>query len=299
MNKQVSTLTSVFLEPVDERRYALVRIAFGIAALAILIELWFYRSSALSAAGMINEGAVHQLLPGISYSIFSVFTGPIGIAILFLVTAVATILLIAGMLPRLMLVIVYVFHLSVSLRAPVIISGWDGVLTCWAFILLFSPLAPGWGIARLWRSRKNNPGTTVGAMVPRFGLVLLQVQVAVIYWEAALRRLVIGDQFWRDGSFMTYFLLSHHGRFEGTWPYYWQESLELMTHVSMLMELAIPVLLWIPQMRGYGIILGVLLHVGIAVLSINIFLFSVTILLMYTVFFGGKRQNPAEDRNDP
>ena len=299
MNKPVSTLTSVFLEAVDERRYALVRIALGIAALANLIELWFYRSTALSTTGMINEGAVHQLLPGISYSIFSVFSGPIGIAAVFIVTAAATILMIAGKLPRLMLVIVYIFHLSISLRAPVIISGWDGVITCWAFILLFSPLAPGWGIVRLWRSRKNSLGSGICSMVPRFGLVLLQIQVAVIYWEAATRRLVLGDQFWRDGSFMTYFLLSHHGRFEGTWPYYWQENLELLTHISMLMELAIPILLWIPQMRGYGIILGVLLHGGIAVLSVNIFLFSLTILLMYTVFFGGRRQKAAGDHDDP
>ena len=293
-----SALTSIFLQQVDERRYALARIALGIAALANLVDLWFYRNTTLVSEGMIDQATVQTLLPGIPFSIFSIFTGPIGVSIVFIITALATILLIGGKLPRVMLVIVYIFHVSVSLRAPLIISGWDGVITCWAFIMLFCPLAPGWGMIRLWRSRKNSLGSGISSMVPRFGLVLLQVQVAVIYWEAAIRRLVIGDQFWRDGSFMTYFLLSHHGRFEGTWPYYWQENLELLTHVSMLIELAIPILLWIPQMRGYGIIFGVLLHVGIAVLSINIFLFSLTILLMYTVFFGGKRQKAAEDRAD-
>ena len=293
-----SALTSIFLQQVDERRYALARIALGIAGLANLVDLWFYRNTTLVSGGMIDQATVQTLLPGIPFSIFSIFTGPIGVSIVFIITALATILLIGGKLPRVMLVIVYIFHVSVSLRAPLIISGWDGVITCWAFIMLFCPLAPGWGMIRLWRSRKNSLGSGISSMVPRFGLVLLQVQVAVIYWEAAIRRLVIGDQFWRDGSFMTYFLLSHHGRFEGTWPYYWQENLELLTHVSMLIELAIPILLWIPQMRGYGIIFGVLLHVGIAVLSINIFLFSLTILLMYTVFFGGKRQKSAEDRAD-
>ena len=65
----------------------------------------------------------------------------------------------------------------------------------------------------------------------------------IIYWQTVIQKL--DDQYWAKGESITYFLLSHHGRFLGSWPVAWHDLLDKINYLTLIIELAIPILLWI------------------------------------------------------
>ena len=60
----------------------------------------------------------------------------------------------------------------------------------------------------------------------------MRVQLLVIYWQGVTMKL--GNKFWQDGEFMTYFLMSVHAR----WPHErvvgWNDWLIPVTYVVLL-----------------------------------------------------------------
>ncbi len=286
MREVARRLGSVWLKEVNGRRYAWFRVAFGIVAIFNIIHVWPYRAGLYSDVGIVGQEVAAAANPGIYVSVFAWMSSPGAVTAVFLVASGAALMSVAGVWVRVSAIVLFAFFLSVAHRAPIAMAGWDYLFVNFAFILMFSPLGGTWGIVGLVKgSLVEGRGEVVGRE-PRYGLVLLQVQVAVIYWQAVLARW--GDPFWRDGEFLTYFMLSHHGRFEGGWAVEWHDTLEMLTHLTILVELALPILLWLPRMRVLGIGLGVVFHLGIAAVSVNIAMFSLTMIMSYVAFVGGK-----------
>ncbi len=122
------------------------------------------------------------------------------------------------------------------------------------------------------------------APVAHYGLLLMRLQVAVVYWQTVLHRVLNADPYWLKGEFLSYFFQSHHSRFSGRWVLEHENLLHLLTYSVQLVEVAIPVLLWKRQTRGWGVLLGVLLHGGICVGARGLGLFFLTMLMSYTCF---------------
>ncbi|MDB4712525.1 HTTM domain-containing protein, partial [Verrucomicrobiales bacterium] len=133
-----------------------------------------------------------------------------------------------------------------------------------------------WDLFRQWNKKQIN------LKAPQYGLVLIQLQVFIIYWQTVIQKL--GDQYWAKGESITYFLLSHHGRFTGSWPVTWHELFDKINYLILLVELAIPILLWIRNTRRLGLWIGIGLHLSIAILGINLALFSLTMIVSYLAF---------------
>ena len=286
--------SGIWLKRVDPRRYAWTRVAFAVAALCQLIHFWPYRKVLLGTGGLIPEEVARDFNPGLHLP--DIFLLDLSWWPGFMLGAgmLAAIGLLWGRWARVALGVVLLVLVVCVQRAPLASTGWDFVLTNFAFILLFSPLGAGWTPLRLWRARKEAPlGRLETGMLPRYGLVLLQVQVAVIYWQAVLER--TGDRFWRNGDFLSYYLLSHHSRFAGPWVLEWEGLLRTATYLTNLAEIAIPILLWIRVTRKFGVATGAVLHLGIAAASLNIGLFSIAMLMAYVPFLGGL---PADDWDD-
>ena len=275
----VELCSMIWLRPVDSRRYALLRMAFAAVTLLHIVHLWPYRIALLCNGGMIDPLVASGSSPGFSMSVFAIVATPFAVTAVFLVAASATILLAWGKLARPMMAIVFVFLLSVMQRAPISASGWDYILINLSFILLFSPLGNTWTPWNLLRKKNTLPEAQ---FVPRYGLILIQLQVFVIYWQTVL--LKIDNYFWQTGDFMTYFMLSHHSRFPGSWVVNWQGLLDIMTYITLLVELAIPILLWIPRTRRIGLFLGIGFHLGIAVLGVNLGIFSIVMISTFLAF---------------
>jgi hypothetical protein len=208
----------------------------------------------------------------------------------FIAAAAATLLLAWGKLARPMLGILFWFLLSIMQRAPVATSGWDFILLNFAAILLFSPLGEKWNPYHLLLLRKGSPMDPQS--VPRYGLVLIQLQVFVIYWQTVIQK--IGDYYWQTGDFLTYFMLSHHSRFAGSWVIHWHEFLDMLTYLTLMVELAIPILLWIPKTRRLGLFLGVAFHLSIAVFGVNLSIFSLVMIMTYLAFISPWQHRPLD-----
>lgn len=286
--------SGIWLKPVDPRRYAWTRVGFGFVALCQMLHLWPYRHSLLASGGPIPEETAQSFNPGLHFPQWLAPELPGWPALMIGCGIVAALLLLWGKWARVAVGVVLLVHVLVVQRTPLMTTGWDFVLSNFAFILLFSPLGKGWSPLRLWKTRKEAPlGRLETGMVPRYGLVLLQIQVAVIYWQAVVER--VGDRFWKNGEFMSYYLLSHHSRFAGPWVHEWAGVLRTATHLTNLVEIAIPILLWVRVTRKVGLATGAALHLGIAAFSLNIGLFSLAMMMAYIPFLGGL---PADDWDD-
>ncbi|MFT4549481.1 MAG: hypothetical protein ACI9MB_003455 [Verrucomicrobiales bacterium] len=258
---------------VDERAYAVFRIVFSIVALANLIHLWGYREAFFTAGGMISPDMVRDLGWHTSLSVFSVVDSSLGVSICFLIAAAALVCLGLGVSPRVAAIVVFVWHISFTYRAVPGTAGWDHVLRAYSFLVMVSPLGNCWRLG-CWRA--------IPAMVSNYGISLMRLQVLVIYWQATWFKLC--DKYWQDGEFLSYFLMSMFARWPSSKIAGWHDFLIPVTYLTMLIELAIPVLLMIPKTRKVGFIIGFSFHLMIVVVAKNLFLFSLTMWMTYVAF---------------
>ena len=273
----------LWLKDIDERRYAMTRIGFALLLLFQFIHLFPYRKTILSNTGITDSTAAqigfHELTGGTSISLFNYFQSSSQVTVILITAIIASLTLALGKWARTSLFICFFVQLSLIHRAPSSTTGWDLILTNIGFILLISPLGNKWNPRNLLQqwSKKN-----INHKAPQYGLVLIQIQVFIIYWQTVTQKL--GDQYWAKGESITYFLLSHHGRFTGSWPVSWHELFDKINYLILIIELAIPVLLWIRNTRKLGLWIGIGLHLSIAILGINLALFSLTMIMSYLAF---------------
>lgn len=272
---------SCFFWREDERIYAAMRMGFATVALLNLIGLWPDRYVFFSDAGMIAPEAVRVFGNPVYFSIFAFARSDVQVTCYLAATALALVMLLAGLAPRLAAFWAFVWQLSYIARAPLACTGWDMVLQVFSFLVLISPVGKCWTLPALLRGGRH----PLPALVSAHGLVLMRLQVLVIYWQAVLSRLTReGPDYWSNGEFMSYFLLSHHARWPGPWVLEHGTLLALATYGAQLAETAIPVLLWVKKTRWWGALLGFSLHAGISLFSRDLGLFFSSMLMTYLAF---------------
>jgi hypothetical protein len=279
----MNAFSLLWLKNIDPRRYAIARIGFALLLLSHFVHLFPYRDTILSNAGMTHSSAAkigfYQLTGGTSISLFNYFQSSFEVTIIFIFAIIASLTLAWGKWARTTLFVCFFIQLSFIHRAPASTTGWDSILTNLGFILLFSPLGKDWNPWNLFRQLNKKQ---LNLKAPQYGLVLIQLQVFIIYWQTVIQKL--DDQYWAKGESITYFLLSHHGRFPGSWPVAWHDLLDKINYLTLIIELAIPILLWIRNTRRLGLWIGIGLHLSIAILGINLALFSLTMIVSYLAF---------------
>lgn len=280
LSKWLQRASDLFFRRDDERIYALVRIAFATVALLNLIFLWPHRHVFFSEAGMVDPDTAQRQAYPVYLSIFAFAKSGAAVTGVMLVTALALLALIAGVGARIAAAWVLVWHISYMARAPLPLAGWDAVLRCFSFLVLVSPIGKCWTLPAMIRGR----GAMIPALVSRHGLILMRLQLVVIYWQAVLARSLHPDPYWGNGEFLSYFMLSHHARWPGTWVLEYGSLMALGTYGIQLAEIAIPVLLWVKKTRWWGVILGAALHVGISVFARDLELFCLSMMMTYLAF---------------
>ena len=271
----------LFFRREDERIYAVIRIGFAAVALLNLIFLWPDRHVFFSDAGMFDADVARAQAEPVYFSIFAFARSGAAVTCCMAVTALALVLLLAGIAARLAAFWVLVWHLSYLARAMPATTGWDMVLRSFSFLVLVSPVGKCWTFPALLRGGANK----LPALVSGHGLVLMRLQVLVIYWQTVLRRLVVPEpNYWANGEFTSYFLLSHHARWPGPWVLEYGGLLTFATYAAQLAEAAIPVLLWVKKTRWCGMLLGFSLHAGISVFARDLWLFFLAMMMTYPAF---------------
>ena len=270
----------IFFRREDERIYAVVRMAFAAVALLNLLYLWPDRHVFFSDTGMVGRDAAMSEAYPIYLSIFRLAGSEAAVTVVLLVTALALVMLMAGVAARLAALWVLVWHISYMARAPLPLAGWDAVLRCFSFLILVSPMGKCWTLPAMMRGQ----GGMIPANVSCHGLILMRLQVLVIYWQAVLARLLHPDPYWGNGEFLSYFMLSHHARWPGPWVLEYGSLMALGTYGIQFAETAIPVLLWVKKSRWWGVLLGTALHAGISVFARDLELFCLAMMMTYPAF---------------
>ncbi|MEZ5324886.1 MAG: HTTM domain-containing protein [Verrucomicrobiales bacterium] len=259
----------------DARIYAAFRMAFALVALLNLIDFIPYRYAFFADTGLVDLRAAHS--PGHfgmpHFSLFNVFTSETHVDVIFAISAVAMVLLGAGVCTRAAAFWVWIWHLTFTYRSPVAIAGWDDVLRVYSFLVLISPLGARWP----WRMKKLAPAGL--APVPVYGLRLMCLQLAVIYLHTALCKLPSKD--WINGEVLTYYLMSINARFPSAAVVQFHPLLKVMTWGVLAGEIIVPFLLLFRRTRLWGAVLGISFHIGIFLLSRDLGLFCLTMLILY------------------
>lgn len=259
----------------DARIYAAFRVAFAVVALLNLVDFIPYRHAFFADTGLVDLRAAHT--PGHygmpHFSLFNVFTSEAHVDLIFGMSAVAMVLLAAGVFPRLAAFWVWIWHLTITYRSPIATAGWDEVLRVYSFLILISPLGARWP----WRMKKLTAARLAPA--PVYGLRLMWLQLMVIYLHSALYKLPSED--WRNGDVLTYYLMSNNARFPSPSVVQFELLLRVMTWSVLASEIFIPFLLLFRKTRLLGALLGVSFHVGIFMLSSNLELFCLTMVILY------------------
>ena len=269
-------LERFWLSPSDPRVYALVRITFAITAICNLIDLWPHRQEFFSKSGLIDLATLQQNIGDEPYySVFLYASEEQAVTAIFVIALISLACLGLGILQRPAAIVAFVWHLSYSYRAFPIIHGWDEILRIVAFVIMISPTSDTWSIKRLFSSRSE------ASAVSRHGLVLLQLQLFVIYWQTLWLKLA--DEHWRSGEFVAYFQLSMYSRAPLEFWAHAEILSSLLTFGTLLVEFLLPLLLISRRTRGIGFAVGFGFHFGILALS-KVWLFSLAICILYFAF---------------
>jgi hypothetical protein len=143
--------------------------------------------------------------------------------------------------------------------------------------LAFAPLGASFSLDR-------RAGRSASACVPYFPLRFVQVQTAIVMFAAGVWKLR-GDD-WTSGTALYYV-----SRLDGFWgnlplPAGLSNSpafLRAGAYATLAIELAVPILIWIPKARRAALIVAWLFHATLAY-AMNLFLFEPIMLLGWCSF---------------
>lgn len=249
--------------------YVRLRVALGAMWVVVFLSLIPNAPLLYDAERGLSPTRMRATLGGVHLDYFDRLTGPEVYAAIAL-GVIASVLYAAGIVPLVMGLLIYVIHLGFQYRCYTWMDGSDDLIRALLFCLLWVP----W-----WRK---------GDRLPGWPLRLWQGQVAVMYLATAIWKSQGAD--WTNGSAL-YWILS-----DPRWTRFPTELLvgtsagqlflRLSTWGTLVLEYALPVLLFWPRTRRGAILVGVALHLGIW-LSMRVGLFTPVVLMSYLAFWDG------------
>lgn len=272
-----------FFESADPRLCAVIRVGFGLLLLIVLcvqypdVEQWY------SSEGWLpydvsrkvvdpDTGTLFQWLPDDPETVHWCYS------FFFL----QTVLLCFGVCSRFQAFCVFVWLTTFHHRNCMIIDGEDNVFRIYAFLLALSPCGCRWSFDNwLHRIRRSEsvPTPPSGAWAVR----LMQLQLTLIYVSTAWEKL--NGHAWLDGTALYYTSRLDDWFGRGPVPESLFNSLPAirwMTWSIVVVEVLLPIGLWIRETRRWSILLGIGLHLSIEWMM-NLFLFEwIMILVLFS-----------------
>jgi hypothetical protein len=218
----------------------------------------------------------------------------------FIVWVGVALCLLVGFRTRLMAVLNFVIVLSVYERNPFVVNGADDIVRVLSFWMIFIPLNHHYSIDADLVSRTDSQSDLLfGDSAYAFPVRLMQIQIALIYLTTGIFKL-LGSQ-WVDGTALSYVLqlnswLQPLGQWLAANGPDW--LLRLLTYLVIVVEMAFPILVFIPfgqpRLRIVGLLSVGLLHLGIA-MTTPLLDFLMVLTVSYLLFFSqsiGTEQSP-------
>ena len=177
-----------------------------------------------------------------------------------------------GVKPRLAVITAWVLHLSFVHRNLSIAYGVDMIACFYLFFLCFADYRD---------DRRYRPGdlqAVLGSMAYR----LCQIQVCIIYGYSGLKKLK-GYLWWNGEAIWNSMADPQFARWDFSWTAHFPLALAALAYLTLAWEIYFPALVWIRPVRKPLLILGVFLHLGIAI-NLSLPFFALLMVLTYVFF---------------
>ena len=239
--------------------------ALGLVFLIAFLSLWVQVQGLIGANGVspvatLLPAAREQIGPSAPYIFPTLLWLDASDGFLHLLCGggvVFSLLLIAGLLPAITLLLLFIVYLSLTVAAqPFLNFQWDILLLETGFLAIF--FAP-------WRSRLSAKGE---APVSSVGLFLLKLLLFKLMFMSGVVKLTSGDESWWDLTAMTYHyetqpLPSVLGWWAHQAPLWLQK---FSTAFTLFAEIAVPFLIWAPRrlrLIGAALLIGLQLMIAL------------------------------------
>jgi len=248
--------------PISPVTLGLYRILYGccilifVALLAPEVFTWFAADSMMRPASAEKFwGATPH------WSVLLWFPQRPAVALFFVVFAIAALLLTLGLWTRFSALLVFLGLISIGHRNPLVLNGADVVLRVMGFYLVLAPAGAALSVDRLRAIARGEAGPKPD-LVPAWTLRLMQLQISLIYASTVLLKLK--GTIWPSGLAVYYTLrLEEFHRFPVPFLAHSLLLVNLATYWTLAVELGLAFAVWIPGLRRFALINGVLLHLGI------------------------------------
>jgi uncharacterized membrane protein YphA (DoxX/SURF4 family) len=264
----IASWNRFFHEPADPRIPALIRMGYASLVLMNLLawfpylEMWFGESGVLPSKTGFLRGYQWSLLALVPRS-------HAALQVCFWLFTLQALCLLVGYASKFSAASVFVWLVSFQNRNQMILDGEDDVLRLIGCFLIFMPLAEVWSVdSRLWR-RGEIAGGQETARQPYpsacspWAVRILQYFMVMMMFATGLWKL--SGETWRDGTALYYVarIDDLFGRFPV--PHYLFDTpwtVRAMTWSVLYVELAIPLLIWIPQARRFSLLVLLAFHLS-------------------------------------
>ncbi len=280
MNRLWRAWDRFWFAPLDPLPAALFRIATGTLLAFAYLASWANWDRFYAADGMLslNDPAVAPVPQG-WWSAFYWTEGVLPVRAYWWVGMAAALAFAVGWQTRLASILLFVIQASLVHRNPMVVNGEDLVFRMLLFYSCFAALGTTLSVDSL------RPGGRTAERAPeRWPIRLMQINLALIYLISQPYKLA-SDPTWLDGDAMYYVMVNRTwSRFP--WPelYYHRAIAALSTWSSLLIELALPIGVWIAPLRRWVVLAATLLHVWIAIALQSVTFFSLAMACSFLVF---------------
>ena len=275
--------------PISARPLGAFRIAFGLIVLLHLALLGLELDYWLTDAGLLRGLEASHAAGPLRYSILQTYQDSTSVRVFFGALVGVTILYTLGWRTRVMGVLLYLGLLSIHHRNISSASGADVLVVIVAFYMMLSPAGAAFSLDARRLARRR--GTLAEPLIVPWAQRLIQLHIALIYLNTGL--LKASGASWQAGTAL-HFVLNNAElrRFDLSFLAQYPLLVNLMTYAGLLIELAIPFLIWTRAGRPWAIAMGLALHGGI-MFMVNIPIFGELITACYLVYLRPEELNTA------
>lgn len=270
MKERLANLDKNLLQGGDPSVIPFMRITYACLLLIHLATLWPNAEFWFTDQGVLSNQTAISLGSDNNWSLlFWLPSTPFVIKLCLGLMFIHSTLLLLGIASRFQVVCLFVWLVSFQNRNFLILDGEDTLMRLYAFFFIWLPLDQRFSFTNYLR---NSTKSSKPLSAP-WALRLIQFQIIALYASTALCKLQ--GETWHDGTAMWYVskMTDNFGRLI---PAYWFDVYgvsAMATWGALALELTLPLALIIPRTRKWGVIAGVMLHLGIE-LSMNLFLFQ-------------------------
>jgi hypothetical protein len=265
--------------PISARPLALFRVAFGLICLEHLALLAPEATLWLSDAGYLVGGEARELAGPFRWSPLQWWQTPTIVHLCLAATALAAVAVILGWRTRLASVALYAGLLAIHHRNLLTVSGADTLLLIAAFWLMLSPAGATLSLDARRSSRRRN--LLAEPLIVPWPQRMLQLQLVIVYLGTALSK--AAGQSWTSGVALHDVLSNRELRRWTLGLLDQPEWINALTFATLILQLALPLLIWFRPTRPWMIAAGLTFHAAI-LLTVNIPVFGELACSFYLLF---------------